>query len=81
MGIPRPVQWWLHQYLSGALPSDQIPAAVLSWSRFFIHQGAREIVLMESREERVAALERIPASIRLLVEAEVRELWGIRGKL
>jgi len=77
----RPVQWWLHQYLSGALPREQIPAAVLSWSQFFIYQGAREIVLMEAREERLAALEKIPASIRPLVEAEVRELWEVRKEL
>lgn len=77
----RPVTWWLHQYLSGTLDADQIPPAVLSWSRFFIFEGAREIVLMDDKYERIAALAKLPQKIRPLIEAEVKRLWGMRTSL
>lgn len=77
----KPVTWWLNQYLSGALDATAIPPAVLSWSRFFIFEGAREIVLMDTREERQSALNKIPKKIRPLIEAEVRRLWEVRFDL
>lgn len=76
-----PVQWWLHQFLTGAMGRDEIPAAVASWSQFFIYQGAREIVLMPTRDERMAALDKIPSKVRPYVEAEVKELWPLRRSL
>ena len=80
-GIPRPVNWWLHQYLSGQMQPDKIPQAVLSWSRFFIFEGAREIVLMDDKYERIAALAKIPAPLRVTVENEVKRLWPMRASL
>jgi len=77
----RPVTWWLNQYLTGILPADKIPPAVLSWSRFFIFEGAREIVLMEDKYERIAALAKIPAPLRGIVEDEVKRLWPMRQDL
>lgn len=77
----RPVTWWLHQYLTGTLPADKIPAAVLSWSRFFIFEGAREIVLMDTKHERKAALAKVPPGVRELVEGEVSRLWKMRASL
>lgn len=77
----RPVTWWLHQYLTGILPADKIPSAVLSWSRFFIFEGAREIVLMDDKYERIAALAKIPAPLRVTIEDEVKRLWPMRQDL
>lgn len=77
----RPVTWWLNQYLTGALPADKIPPAVLSWSRFFIFEGAREIVLLDNKYERTAALAKIPAPLRPIIENEVKRIWPMRGAL
>jgi len=77
----RTVTWWLNQYLTGILPADKIPPSVLSWSRFFIFEGAREIVLMDDKYERIAALAKIPAPLRLTVENEVKRLWPMRQDL
>lgn len=81
MNEVRPVTWWLNQYLTGALPAEQIPPAVLSWSRFFIFEGAREIVLMDDKWERIAALSKVPERVRPLVEAEVKRIWPMRREL
>lgn len=80
-GVVRPVTWWLDKLLSGHLGMDEVPASVRSWSRFFIFQGAREIVLMENKEERVVALGKIPKKIRPFVEAEVKRIWHMRREL
>lgn len=77
----RPVTWWLDRLLSGHFGMDEVPPAVASWSRFFVFEGAREIVLMESKLERLGALAKIPDRMRPLVEAEVKRLWPMRGEL
>ena len=81
MGITRPAPWWLNEVLSGRIHMDAAPSSVQSWARFPIFQGAREIVLMETQDERKAALARIPVLVRPLVEGEVRRIWGMRQEL
>lgn len=81
MAEVKPVTWWLHQYLSGVIPAAKIPPAVLSWSRFFIFEHARDTVLLDTKEERVAALAKVPPGLRGLVEAEVKRLWPMRREL
>lgn len=60
---------------------EEAPPSVASWSRFFIYQGAAEIVAMEDKWERLAALAKVPDLIRPYVEAEVRRIWPMRGEL
>jgi len=80
-GFIRPVQWWLKEVLSGHLALEDAPASIQSWARFPIFEGAKEIVLMENREQRAAELQKIPAKIRPHVEAEVKRLWVMRRDL
>ncbi len=77
----RPPSWWLNEVLSGRVHMDAAPSSVQSWARFPIFQGAREIVLMETQDERKAALARIPVLVRPLVEGEVRRIWAMRREL
>lgn len=76
-----PVQWWLTEVLSGRIPIKDAPASIQSWARFPIFEGAKEIVLMPTADERKAALARVPELVRPCLETEVRRLWGMRGKL
>ena len=77
----RPVTWWLDNLLSGRMGMDEVPPAVASWSSLFVHQGALEVVLMATKEERAAALAKVPARMRPYVEDEVRRLWPMRREL
>lgn len=80
-GIVRPVSWWLTELLEGRKGMDEVPASVRSWSSFFVFRAAREIVLMSSREERVARLDQAPLRMRPYVEDEIRRLWPLRREL
>jgi len=64
--------------LAGEIPVGQAPRAVQSWAQFFIYQGAEEVLTFENVDERRAALGKLPALVRPLVEAEVRRLWEWR---
>ena len=77
----KPVHWWLTEVLSGRTPLANAPASIQSWARFPIFQGAREIALMDTADERKAALARIPEMVRPYVEAEVRRVWPMRREL
>ena len=81
MGIIRPAQWWLREVLEGRVDMSSAPLPVQSWARLPIFQGAREIVLMETKEERAAELLKVPQRVRQFVEVEVRRLWGMRQEL
>lgn len=81
MGITRPAQWWLNEVLAGRIHMDAAPVSVRSWARFPIFQGAREIVLMETQDERKAELAKVPPLIRPWVEIEVKRIWGMRREL
>ena len=72
---------WLKAILRGEIHIEEAPQAVQSWARFPIFEGAKEIVLMDTREERAAELEKVPAKIRPHVEAEVKRLWPLRREL
>ena len=74
-------QQWLNEVLAGHLPLQDAPDSIQSWARFPIYQGAREIVLMDTQDERRAALAKIPSLVRPYVEAEVRRIWGWRHLL
>lgn len=76
----RPQQW-LNEVLSGHIPMEDAPPSIQSWARFPIYQGAVEIVLMPTKQEREAALGKIPSSVRPYVEAEVRRIWAFRDEL
>lgn len=81
MGITRPAQWWLNEVLAGRITMEDAPASIQSWARFPIFQGAREIVLMETQDERKAELAKVPPLIRPWVEGEVKRIWEMRREL
>jgi hypothetical protein len=73
----------------GALPLKQLEAyltgrdlapepAIASWSRFYIYDAAKQILALP-KERRVAALQKIPAHIRSMVETEARRLHAIKS--
>ena len=68
----------LRRVLAGEMPLGEAPRAVQSWAQFFIYQGAEEVLTFENVDERRAALGKLPALVRPLVEAEVRRLWEWR---
>lgn len=78
--LRRP-QDWLREVLAGRIAMEDAPASVQSWARFPIFQGAREIVLMETQDERKAELAKVPPLIRPWVEGEVVRLWPMRREL
>lgn len=80
MTFRRP-QEWLRLVLSGQIQMEQAPASIQSWARFAIYQGAVEVIQMDTKEERLAALAKIPPSIRPYVEAEVKRVWPLRFDL
>jgi hypothetical protein len=81
MGVRRPVIWWREQILSGALPWSAGSAAIQSWLRKDIWDGAMEIAHLDGGiEERRAALSKLPASIRPLVEKDLVRIWEIERR-
>ena len=66
---------WLRRVLSGEVDMADAPDWVQSWSRLSIYQGAKEVLAIEGKEKRRAALARVPAKIRPYLEAEVLRLW------
>jgi len=62
------------------MPIEEAPASIQSWAQFPIFQAANEIVQMADVDTRRQALDKIPARIRPLVEAEVKRLWPMRGQ-
>jgi len=73
----KPCTWWRQQILSGALPWEAGSDAVRSWLRYDIHLEAMRIAAQPHIEERRAMLEKLPASIRPLVEVELRRVWAV----
>ena len=68
----------LDDLLSGKVAFADAPPAIQSWARFSIYQGAVSLMRIKDKEKRNAALQKVPASLRDLVRAEVVRLWGIR---
>jgi len=81
MGIVRPAHWWLKQVLGGHIHMDDAPLSVQSWARLPIFEGAKEIVLMDTKQERAAELLKVPPRVRGYVEREVVRLWPLRASL
>lgn len=67
----------LADYLSG-YDADPDPS-IQSWASFYIYDAAMQIIRLPVKERRRAALEKVPANIRPLVEAEIMRLWDLRG--
>ena len=64
--------------LSGQIPIEEAPGPIRSWARFYIYQGACEVLLIETTEGRRAALDKIPPMIRPHIEREAKRLWAQR---
>lgn len=71
----------------GPWPSEQLAAylngesagtpAIRSWAQFYIHDAAKQICGMASIEKRRTALGKIPVTIRLDVQQEIRRIWPL----
>ena len=81
---PKIIEWrpsvLLADLLSGKTAWDDADPAIRSWSRLTIHNAAKTICDAGTRQQRVAMLKKIPASIRPHVEARVKYLWPARVK-
>lgn len=73
-GIKKPSEQ-LDDLLSGKIAPENTPEAILSWARFYIYEGAQELISIRSREGRIRALQKIPPSIRPYIEREARKMW------
>jgi hypothetical protein len=71
---------WLHRVLSGKVDMKDAPEYVQSWARLPIHQGAKEVLSLPTKEKRRAALMRVPPSIRPYIEAEIMRIWQIAAR-
>lgn len=69
----------LDDVLSGKVAYADAPMAIQSWAQFSIYEGAMSLMRIKDKEKRNAALQKVPASLRDLVRAEVVRLWGLRG--
>jgi len=65
----------LSAYLSGA--DDDPSPAIRSWAQFYIHEAAKQICGMDTKEKRRTALGKIPDAIRPDVEAEIKRIWPL----
>lgn len=77
----HPPTWWLNQLLTGAIDMHDAPVSVQSWARLPIYEGAREIIMLDTREERARELARVPERIRPYVAEEVKRLWPRRAEV
>ena len=64
--------------LDGKLDLESQPEAIQSVCQLYIYQGACEILGLPDKDERRAALLKIPEKIRPHIEKEARRLWQIR---
>jgi len=77
---PAPVkrgQWpseQLAKYLNGE--SSGTPA-IRSWAQFYVHDAAKQICGMPTIEKRRTALGKIPVTIRLDVQDEIKRIWPL----
>lgn len=71
---------WLQLILSGQIDMQDAPASVQSWARFPIHQGACDVLALDTKEQRRAELQRVPPKIRPYVEAEMIRVWRLGSK-
>lgn len=65
----------LHDLLSGRTAWDDADKSIQSWAQFEIYRGARDILKLPTKEKRREMLDRIPASLRPRIEAEIMRLW------
>jgi hypothetical protein len=73
--VERPSET-LRRVLAGELAMESAPAAIQSWARFEIHNGAKSVLAIPTTGERRNMLGRIPALVRPHVEAEARRIFS-----
>lgn len=64
--------------LMGHVDLLSAPPAVRSACRFYIYEGAVQILSLPTKEARLRALNRLPAKIRPHIEAEALRIWEMR---
>lgn len=65
----------LAEYLTGKVLPDDVAPAIKSWAAFFIHDAAKQVIAIKTKEARRSALTKIPPSIRGRVQDEIMRLW------
>lgn len=65
----------LAEYLTGKVHPDDVAPAIKSWSAFFIHDAAKQVIAIKTKESRRVALAKIPPSIRGKVQDEIMRIW------
>jgi len=71
----------MEKVLLGQISFESAPAAIQSWARLPIYEGACAILKLEKREDRKKALQSIPELIRPHVEKEVWRIWRLRNEI
>ena len=68
----------LDDLLTGRVAYVDAAPAIRSWAQHSIHIGAVSLMRIADKEKRNAALQKVPATLRDLVRAEVFRLWGMK---
>jgi len=69
---------WPSEQLAAYLKGESGGAsAIRSWAQFYIHDAAKQICGMATIEKRRTALEKIPVTIRLDVQDEIKRIWPL----
>lgn len=67
----------LADLMEGRVTWDDAAPSIQSWARFPIYSAARGI-LKRPKEERRAAIDRAPETIRPILESEIKRLWKMQ---
>ena len=68
----------LAELLNGHIAWDKAAPAIRSWAAFAIHDAACQVLAITGQEKRRIALDKLPAHIRPMVEAEALRVWNWR---
>ncbi len=64
--------------LRGQVALEDVPASIQSACRLHFYQGACAVLDADTKAERRAKLDRIPAEVRPHVAAEAQRIWALR---
>lgn len=73
-----PPSAWLALVLSGHIDLTDAPLSIQSWARLPIYKQACDIARLSTKEQRQAALAKVPDKLRPVIQAEVNRVWEWR---
>ena len=68
----------LRDIISGKVAWADASPSIQSWARFHVYQEAVKILSITGQEKRRIELDKLPAHIRPMVEAEALRVWNWR---